>query len=123
MSSGGSWLWTVKAGGSDSDQGSGIAIDSSSNAYITGYFRDTATFGSTSLNSSGSFEIFVAKLSSSGSWQWAVKAGGSSDDGGYRIAIDSSGNAYITGGFSDSATFGSTSITVTAFESGIFVDQ
>ncbi|MBO94483.1 MAG: hypothetical protein CMI32_06245, partial [Opitutales bacterium] len=103
LSSNGSWQWAVKAGGSSSDHGKGIAVDSSGNAYVTGYFYGTATFGSTSLTSSGSNEIFIAKLSSSGSWQWAVKAGGTSDDRGYGIAVDSSGNAYATGYFNNAA--------------------
>ena len=42
-----------------------------------------------SLTSSGYGDMFIAKLSSSGSWNWAVKAGSSGGDGGYDIAIDS----------------------------------
>ena len=110
LSSSGSWQWTVKAGGSHSDIGNGIAVDSSGNAYVTGYFYGTANFGSTSLVSSGYYDIFIAKLSSSGSWQWAVKAGGSDSGWGNGIAVDSSGNAYITGHFLGNATFGSTSL-------------
>jgi len=111
LSSSGSWTWAVKAGGSSPDLGYGIAIDSSGNAYVTGYFQGTATFGSTSLISSGINDIFIAKLSSSGSWQWTVKAGGSSYDTGNGIAVDSSGNAYATGVFKETVTFGSTSLT------------
>ena len=112
MSSSGSWQWAVKPDGSDGTAGYGIAVDSSGNAYATGEFGGTASFGSTNLTSSGGGDIFVAKLSSTGSWQWAVKAGGSSgDDVGNGIAVDSSGNTYVTGSFSGTATFGSTSLT------------
>jgi hypothetical protein len=111
LSSSGSWQWAVKAGGSSGDSGNGIAVDSSGNAYVTGYFQGTATFGSTSQTSSGALDIFIAKLSSSGSWQWAVKAGDSNNDNGKGIAVDSSGNAYVTGYFKGTATFGSTSHT------------
>jgi hypothetical protein len=110
LSSSGSWSWVVKAGGSSGDFGNGIALDSSGNAYVTGYFFDRATFGSTSLTSSGSSDIFVAKLSSSGSWAWAIKAGGSSSDIGSGIAADSNANAYVTGSFSGTATFGGNSL-------------
>ena len=122
LSSSGSWQWTVKAGGSHSDIGNGIAVDSSGNAYVTGNFYETATFGSTSLVSSGYADIFIAKLSSSGSWQWAVKAGGSSQDFVSGIAIDSSDNAYITGSFDEIATFGNTSLVTTSnLTYGIFL--
>ena len=65
----------MKAGGNDWDEGYGIAVDLIGNAYVTGHFKGTATFGSTSLTSSEHSDIFIAKLSRSGSWQWAVKAG------------------------------------------------
>jgi len=105
--------WAVKTGGSDNDDGRGIAVDSSGNAYVTGGFYETATFGTTNLTSSGGSDIFIAKLSSSGLWQWAFKAGGLSHDWGYGIAVDSSGNAYATGVFKGTATFGSTNLTAT----------
>lgn len=59
------WQWAAAAGGVDGaygDYGRGIAVDSSGNCYVTGNFYGTATFGSTSLTSSGGSDIFVAKL-------------------------------------------------------------
>ncbi len=106
------WSWAERAGGSSNDYGYGIAVDSSGNAFVTGYFRgSSADFGSTTLNSSGASDVFVAKLDSSGNWLWAERAGGSSADYGSGIAVDSSGNAYVTGFFrSPSADFGSTTL-------------
>jgi hypothetical protein len=111
LSSSGSWSWAVKAGGTSADYAEGIATDSSGNSYLTGDFQGTATFGSTSLISSGGSDVFVAKLSSSGAWSWAVRAGGTSGDIGKGIALDSSGNSYLTGRFYNTATFGSTNLT------------
>jgi len=108
ISSGGSWQWAVGVGGSQEDEGNGITVDSSGNAFVTGSFYQTVTFDSTTLTSSGKDDIFVAKISSSGSWQWAAKAGGSGADEGQRIAVDSSGNTYVFGLFTKNATFGST---------------
>ena len=110
MSNNGLWQWAVSAGGSGYDLGHGIAVDSSGNAYFTGMFDGNATFGSTNLTSSGATDIFIAKLSSSGSWQWAVNAGSSLNEYGNNIAVDSSGNAYVTGRFQSNATFGDTSL-------------
>ena len=113
LDSSGDWLWAKRAGGStDSNVGIGIAVDSSFNAYVTGYFTgSSADFGNTTLNSSGSSDVFVAKLDSSGDWLWAKRAGGAAVDDGSGIAVDSSGNAYLTGGFfGSSADFGNTTL-------------
>ncbi|HPF08295.1 MAG TPA: SBBP repeat-containing protein, partial [Candidatus Cloacimonadota bacterium] len=104
------WLWANQAGGTSSDYGQSIATDSNGNSYVTGSFEGIAVFGSTTLTSSGQSDIFVAKMDSNGNWLWAKKAGGSSSDKGYGIAVDSSGNCYATGYFRSTASFGSTTI-------------
>ncbi|MFH0702176.1 MAG: SBBP repeat-containing protein [bacterium] len=80
--------WAKKIGGVNDDWGYGIAIDSSGNVYLTGY-QASATYGGN--------DIAVIKLDSSGTMQWQKKIGGASDDRGNDIAVDSSGNIYITG--------------------------
>ncbi len=116
----GNWLWASSAGGTSDDRGYGITIDNAGNSYVTGLFRETATFGSYSLTSSGSEDIFVAKMDANGNWLWATKAGGTSDDRGYGITIDDAGNSYVTGSFMSTATFGSYSLTSSGIED-IFV--
>jgi len=111
LNSSGSWQWAVKVSSSYPIRGYGIAVDSSGNAYVTGFLASTVYFGSIQINQGSNRDIFIAKLNSTGSWQWAVKAGGGSDDTGYGIAVDSSGNAYVTGHFQNTATFGNTSLT------------
>ena len=56
------WLLAKKAGGTDLDWGNAIAVDANGNSYITGVFYGSATFGTTTLTSSGYGDIFVAKL-------------------------------------------------------------
>ncbi|MDI3503422.1 MAG: hypothetical protein PWP64_358 [Candidatus Cloacimonadota bacterium] len=120
MDSSGNWLWAKRAGGSSHDSGRGIAVDESGNSYVTGSFEGSASFGSTTLTSSGSSDIIIAKMDSSGNWLWAKRAGGSSDDYGYDIAVDESGNSYVTGYFWNSASFGSTTLTSSGL-SDIFI--
>ncbi|MDX9776786.1 MAG: SBBP repeat-containing protein, partial [Petrimonas sp.] len=84
---------------------------SSGNCYVTGNFNGTASFGATNLTCSGDYDIFVAILNTSGAWQWAVQAGGAGTDQGNSIAVDSSGNCYVTGYFSGTASFGATNLT------------
>ena len=48
------------------DSGFGIAVDGSGNSYITGFFGGSATFGSTTLTSSGNSDVFIAKYDACG---------------------------------------------------------
>ncbi len=111
----GNWLWAKRAGGSStsySDMGDGIDADSSGNIYVTGSYAGSADFGTTTLTSNGSYpDIFVAKLTSAGSWSWAVTAGGSYHDYGQGISVDRLNRIYVTGCFALTATFGTLSVT------------
>jgi len=109
------WLWAKQAGGTDDDYGNGIAVDANGNSYVTGYFSESATFGTTTLTSSGDIDIFVAKLDSSGNWLWANQAGGTNCDYGHGIAVDDNGNSYIIGNFLESANFGITTLTSSGY--------
>jgi hypothetical protein len=110
LDSDGNFLWAVQAGGTGEDGSHGISVDTSANVYITGYFQGSASFGSTSLTSAGNYDIFATKLDSNGSFLWAAAAGGTSFDQGYGIAVDASGNVYLTGYFRQDATFGFTTL-------------
>ena len=108
----GNVLWAKNAGGTDYDAGYSIAVDSSGNSYVTGYFNSSSiTFGSTTLTNNGGYDMCVVKYDGSGNVVWAKNAGGISSDFGYSIAVDVSGNSYVTGSFSSaSITFGSTTL-------------
>ncbi len=120
MDSNGNWLWAKQAGGTSEEWGIGVAVDSNGNSYVTGFYQESATFGTITLTSSGGNDIFVAKLDSNGNWLWAKQAGGTSYDEGVSIAVDTNGNSYVTGDFSGSATFGTTTLTSSG-EGDIFV--
>jgi hypothetical protein len=115
------WLWETGASGVDGNgfrfncSSIGSAVDRNGNCYITGYFQGTVPFGSTNLTSVGGDDIFIARFNGQGSPAWAVQAGGSGDDIGFGIQVDSSGNAYVEGSLSGSGTFGSLSLTGNSF--------
>ncbi len=98
----GQFLWAVRAGNpsSGNDRSAGIALDSSGNVFVTGYFDGTAQFGALSLTSAGGSDVFVAKLDGgNGQFLWVQQRGGSGYDRGNAVAIDPSGNLIVAGGF------------------------
>jgi len=89
-------------GGSNEDQGYGIAVDDSGNVYVTGEtLSEEDTFPvivGPDLINNNSWDAFVAKVDVSGSTLvYCGYIGGSSSDAGVHIAVDSSGNAYVVG--------------------------
>jgi Chitobiase/beta-hexosaminidase C-terminal domain/Beta-propeller repeat/NHL repeat len=86
------------------DQGNGIAVDASGDAYIVGtaYSTDfpatTGAYQTQDKASSGNSTIFVSELNAAGTaLLYSTYLGGSGGDFGYGIALDSNNNAYITG--------------------------
>lgn len=82
-----------------------VAIDIAGNVYISGRFKGTFSAGGFTLVSAGGYDLFVAKFNSSGTMQWLRRGGGQFDDFDHRLAIDASGNVYVTGGFQSVADF------------------
>ncbi len=107
----GSVAWAKSFGGSGEEYGNAIGLDGSGNVYIAGYFTSaTWSLGTTTLTKNGtsSADIFAIKLTGSGGEvTWAKSFGGSGFESAYGIAVDSSGNSYLTGEFaSPSLTLG-----------------
>jgi len=104
-------LYATFLGGSGSDFGEGIAVDASGAAYVTGYtfssnFPTTPSAFDPTFN--GSQDAFVAKLNVAGSaLLYATFLGGSSNEKGLGITVDSSGAAHVTG-FTRSSDFPTT---------------
>src|SRR5579884_4241274 len=96
-------VYSTYVGGSSFDKGTSIAIDSSGNAYVTGYtsspnFPTTSKAFSTTYQGNGNSEAFVLKLNSGGSaLGYSTYLGGSGGDFGQGIAVDNGGEAYVTG--------------------------
>lgn len=101
-------VYSTFLGGSNYDEGCGIAVDGAGCAYVAGYTQSSdfpATAGSYDTSHNGSKDIFVTKLNAAGNalvYSTFIGAGGG--EGGQGIAVDGQGNAYI-GGWSDSVSF------------------
>ena len=102
----GSLKWAKRCAASRGVIGYAIAVDNSTNTYVTGEFVGAAVVGMTNLVSTGDRDAFVLKLGPNGETLWATHVGGALTDGGRGIGVDVEGNAIVTGYFNDQATFG-----------------
>jgi hypothetical protein len=108
-------LWAKSAGGHREERGEDIVVDPNGNVYVAGYFRsDVLSFGSVTLERNFRREnIFIVKYDPKGQLLWAKSAAGewSGNSGTNIIAVDPSGNVYVTGYF-ESSTLSFDSITL-----------
>jgi hypothetical protein len=78
--------WNLTWGGSNADESWGVAVDSSDNVYLGGW---TISFGE------GSMDMVLVKYDSFGVQQWNRTWGGTDEDAGWEVAVDSSDNVYL----------------------------
>ena len=96
-------VYSTYLGGTHSDRGNGIAVDASGNAYVTGETTSTdfpVTPGAFQATNGGGgiYDTLVTKVNATGTaLVYSTYLGGTSYDAGYGIAVDASGNAYVTG--------------------------
>ena len=84
-------MWTKQFGSDLHDGSNGVALDSSGNVYVTG-----TTSGSISDTNVGSDDAYIAKYDTDGNQVWTKQFGNDSLVEGIGIAVDPSGNAYVT---------------------------
>ncbi|MCF6158069.1 MAG: hypothetical protein E3K32_05750 [wastewater metagenome] len=95
-------VYSACFGGNSSDWGHGIAVDGSGNVYITGETRShnfpvISAMHKKKAGNAESSDIFITKLNASGDMVYSTYLGGNGDDISNGIAVDSSGNIYVTG--------------------------
>ncbi|HBI16279.1 MAG TPA: hypothetical protein DDY20_12360 [Desulfobulbaceae bacterium] len=105
LDSDGNFVWAKATSPGSSD----ICLDASGNVYTTGCFNGTVDFDAGAdtffLTSAGGGDIFISKLDSNGDFIWAKALGGATNDCGYDITVDTSGNVYTSGIFQESEAF------------------
>lgn len=109
LNSTGALVWAGQLGGTGSDSGAAIALDSSSNVYLAGYFQVSADFdpgvGTTTLTSAGGQDVYILKLDTTGAFVWVRQVGGTGNDIANAVFVDGSTSSYITGSFQGTADF------------------
>ncbi len=87
-----------------------IATDAAGNSYTTGYFYGTVDFDPGSgvfnlVSARHGYDLFVRKTDASGKFIWARRIGGNGTDGGNAVALDATGNVYLTGFYAKTVDF------------------
>ncbi|PIF34256.1 beta-propeller repeat-containing protein [Flavobacterium sp. 9] len=105
----GKYIYACALGGIEYDNCNALAVDRYGNAYITGSFKDKASFNSKKKiikkASAGDFDIFIAKYDPDGRLLYANTIGGKERDYGQAITADDNGNVYVTGYFAGICDF------------------
>lgn len=106
----GTFQYVVPVGDSLDARADQICYGNDGHMYVTGEFRSEVTFGTDNLDNYGSpgdRDIFVAKMTKTGEWIWATKAGSKSGgDRGVGICANDQGNVFVCGQFRSDAKFG-----------------
>jgi hypothetical protein len=112
-STNGSVIWAKNAGGLGFDKGNSIAINSSGNICLAGWFNSSSiTFGSdTLIRSTNISDIFLAIYSQSGNALCAKSVYGGSTDIEYSITLDNNGSTMVGYFQNPTITFGNTTLT------------
>src|SRR5438105_4382592 len=97
------WVWAKQGTGHSIEEGISVATDVSGNVYATGFYIDSAiTFGSVTLPASHNENIFLVKYNSNGNVIWAK---GVMHGQAQSVAVDATGNIYVTGRYFGTIVF------------------
>ncbi|HEX7376310.1 MAG TPA: SBBP repeat-containing protein, partial [Pirellulales bacterium] len=108
----GTLLWAKQIVSAIGEYFSKIMLDSFGNVYVAGEISGNATLGGLSLTAGANGNsVFLAKLDSNGNPLWATTVLDNAVEPNVGLAVDSSGNAYVAGGFSSSATVATSPVT------------
>lgn len=98
----GNTVWVRRAGGEAFSEAKAVATDGAGNIGVAGNYEPfNADFGTTVFDDILAIaDVFVTKLDRNGNFLWATSAGGvSTEDNVQSVALDTAGNAYLTGSF------------------------
>ena len=98
--------WARTFGGPAWDEVTGAATDAAGNVYVSGSFRGSLRFGTTTLTGAGAEDGYVVKYSPQGDPQWATSLAGPGADLFRGVCADPAGNVYVTGSSSPNAYLG-----------------
>ncbi|MBN8693283.1 MAG: T9SS type A sorting domain-containing protein [Bacteroidetes bacterium] len=107
--------WAVRAYGANNDYAGGVTVDAAGNSYFLGYFDgSTCTVGTSTMSNTflGTYDLFVAKYNTSGTYQWQAKSTGTANEApAAAIDVDAIGNVYVGGYVDGMGVFSTNTVT------------
>lgn len=116
-------VWSSVMGGQREEMGNSICLDLTGNVITTGSFEDIcySNSNSSALISAGFQDIYVQKLSPTGTILWTNQYGGSNSDIGHSVITDSEGNIFVAGTFLGTVNFGNATLSSSINQANFFV--
>ena len=122
VSPAGAVQWASALSATQGSSVNAVAVDSAGSVYAGGNFTGVASLGGSPVYSSGSADAFAVKLSSTGAFQWQVRAGGPGIDTLTALALGGVDQVTLAGTYSTPAIFGATTL-VGAFAANDYFAQ
>ena len=126
----GTTLWAEKTNGDNHEKATDIALDNDGNVYVVGGFEQEAIFGgTTTITSSGGYDMFLAKYNNVGEFQWVKQAGGAADEAwawngaAADVYCNSIGEVYITCQFESATVTFSDNTVINKIHTGLFPED
>lgn len=115
-------IWGTYFGGSSLDNCTSVGKDAAGNVYLAGHTLSTsniATAGSYQATLTGSYDLYLAKFTPSGSLTWATYYGGANLETAYAIFVESNGTVYVCGDTASPSGVASSGAHQTTYGGGI----
>ena len=118
----GNVIWNIRRGGQYGQYGHGVAVDEPGDVIVVGGFEGTVNFGGGVHTADGTTyahqpeDVFIVKLDPNGGYLWSFDFGDNGSDTGSSLALDASGNIFMTGYFWNGLDFGGGALSSTGNE-------
>lgn len=106
----GTLQWVRTGGGTQAEEGRGVAITAAGLIVVSGYFQGTAEFSGQPLTSAGLSDVLLLAYDDAGDLVWATSDGGNGDDKANKLTALANGDVAVVGSFQGSANIGGSTV-------------
>lgn len=96
----GKFEWALPVGGFEHEYPTALAIDPQGNIFVVGTYSQPMTIEGQTVVPVGGLDVYLVSFTRSGKFRWGKTIGADGADGASSVAVDASGNVYVSGYFS-----------------------